>query len=462
MAPAPGAGPTPTPKPAAGGNFRETLWFKKGDVDQMVEDARERVEAARAKGRRSPTPTAWSRPPRPESTRRAQPVDDSRYVDDGSLTAEDRKKFSLRSGGDVDGVADGGGGHARRADERRRGDGRDRRQEKLWIIAIAVVVAALLGIFFVRKMTAKDVSKSAAAMTPPTIPTTEPPPSAPAPPTPPVAAVKPPAPTKEAAKDKDGDEPTPKASSHAAAKKHVAAKKTKGKKAHKYEASGFGPRASGFREVGRPLGDRARDVVNRGARVDGDRLQVACDQRPVGRRDPLLNRVGVVALLGAAGGPAPGGGDRHRQIEQQRQVGRANVARQLRHPFAFRLLPLVGERRQQISVADHVHPGGQRGLDLAAQVVAAIGGEQERHRAPVGGAAVGQAVPAQQDLAQQPAHRPGARLARRVHAAPARRQVVGQAPELRRGPRTVDSLENDEEWAGHLRLRLPRSTRFWA
>src|SRR5439155_4313793 len=43
-------GPAPTPKPAAGGNFRETLWFKKGDVDQMVADARARVEAARAKG----------------------------------------------------------------------------------------------------------------------------------------------------------------------------------------------------------------------------------------------------------------------------------------------------------------------------------------------------------------------------------------------------------------------------
>ena len=43
-------GPAPSPKPAAGGTFRETLWFKKGDVDQMVADARARVEAAKAKG----------------------------------------------------------------------------------------------------------------------------------------------------------------------------------------------------------------------------------------------------------------------------------------------------------------------------------------------------------------------------------------------------------------------------
>src|SRR4029077_18654766 len=50
------ATPAPTPKPAAGGNLRETLWFKKGDVDQMVADARARVEAARAKGIAVPDP----------------------------------------------------------------------------------------------------------------------------------------------------------------------------------------------------------------------------------------------------------------------------------------------------------------------------------------------------------------------------------------------------------------------
>ncbi len=58
VAMSPGSGPAPTPKPAAGGNFRETLWFKKGDVDQMVAEARQRVEAARAKGISVPDPEA--------------------------------------------------------------------------------------------------------------------------------------------------------------------------------------------------------------------------------------------------------------------------------------------------------------------------------------------------------------------------------------------------------------------
>ena len=53
----------PTPKPAAGGTFRETLWFKKGDVDQMVAEARARVEAAREKSV-APPPRWWRRPSR--------------------------------------------------------------------------------------------------------------------------------------------------------------------------------------------------------------------------------------------------------------------------------------------------------------------------------------------------------------------------------------------------------------
>jgi len=234
MAPPAGAGPTPTPKPAAGGNFRETLWFKKGDVDQMVEDARKRVEAARAKGQSVPDAESVVAEAAAAVDQGGAPVDDQRYVDDGSLTAEDRKKFSLRSGATSTALPTVAGAMPGERMSDAEVMGEIGGKKKFWIIAIAVVVVALLGIFFVKKFMAKDVSKSATAMTPPTIPTTEPPPPAPAPPTPPpVAAVKPPAPTKEAAKDKDGDEPTPTKASHPAAKKHVAAKKTKGKKAHK-------------------------------------------------------------------------------------------------------------------------------------------------------------------------------------------------------------------------------------
>jgi serine/threonine-protein kinase len=78
------AGKTPPPK--AGAAFRETLWFKKGDVDQMVADAKAKLAAG--------TPAVEEEPP----TDDARPLED-RYLDDGSVTTEDRKKFSLRTGG---------------------------------------------------------------------------------------------------------------------------------------------------------------------------------------------------------------------------------------------------------------------------------------------------------------------------------------------------------------------------
>jgi serine/threonine-protein kinase len=86
--PAAGAGGTPAPE--AGPNFRETLWFKKGDVDQMVADARAKM-AAIADAKKA---SSDAEGPAEE----ARPLED-RYVDDGTVTVEDREKFSLGSGG---------------------------------------------------------------------------------------------------------------------------------------------------------------------------------------------------------------------------------------------------------------------------------------------------------------------------------------------------------------------------
>jgi len=232
-----GAGPAPSPKPAAGGNFRETLWFKKGDVDQMVAEARARVEAARAKGiavsdadaEAAAMAAAAAASPEAEG---AKPLDD-RYVDDGSVTADDRRKFSLRSGGTATSLPTVG--HVpgeRMSDDEVMGEIGGKR--RIGIIVVAVIIAALLGIFAVKKLTAKDVSKNATAMTPPTIPTTEtPPPAAPTPaPAPPVPTTTAPKAPAAAAKD-EGDESSPAKAAHAASKKHVVAKKPKGKKAHK-------------------------------------------------------------------------------------------------------------------------------------------------------------------------------------------------------------------------------------
>jgi serine/threonine protein kinase len=71
----------------AGAAFRETLWFKKGDVEQMVADAKAKMQSAG-------NPEIEASTEVPEDSRALE----DRYVDDGSVTTEDRKKFSLRTG----------------------------------------------------------------------------------------------------------------------------------------------------------------------------------------------------------------------------------------------------------------------------------------------------------------------------------------------------------------------------
>jgi hypothetical protein len=77
-----------------GANFRETLWFKKGDVEQMVAEAKAKASAGRTE-----TPSGSHEVPAEDG----KPLED-RYLDDGSVTVEDRKKFSLRAGATAAGV----------------------------------------------------------------------------------------------------------------------------------------------------------------------------------------------------------------------------------------------------------------------------------------------------------------------------------------------------------------------
>ena len=72
---------------AKGSAFRETLWFKKGDVEHMIAEARAKMAAQGAKPVEGELPLE-----------EAKPIED-RYKDDGTVTSEDRKKFSLRTGG---------------------------------------------------------------------------------------------------------------------------------------------------------------------------------------------------------------------------------------------------------------------------------------------------------------------------------------------------------------------------
>jgi eukaryotic-like serine/threonine-protein kinase len=223
-APAPSAGAGPSKPAGAAGAFRETLWFKQGDVDQMVADARAKLEASRGKaGAAAPEPDL----PAVDT----KPLED-RYVDDGTVTVDDRKAYSLRSGATstalptVGGVIPG----ERMSESEMIGEIGGGKRIGI-IVAAAVVVLALIAALVVG-FRHKSVAQSAAALTPVTVPTQPaappPPPAAarpaPPPPAPPVAAA--PAAAPAAADDAAAAKP------HVATHKHAAAaaKKAKGKK----------------------------------------------------------------------------------------------------------------------------------------------------------------------------------------------------------------------------------------
>jgi serine/threonine-protein kinase len=235
-----GAGTAPTPKPAAGGTFRETLWFKKGDVEQMVADARARVEAARSN--KAPVAAEEAEAPAPPEED-ARPLED-RYVDDGSVTAEDRKKFSLRSGGTSTALPSQGSMPGERMSDtemvKEIGGGK-----RIAIIVVTVIVVLGIGVTVLLGFRHKGGEAGPAAQAPaPTPPVAAEPPAPPPPvPTPaapaPKAAAEPAPKAAAAAKEKEEDDeaapaaaaPAPKA--HSSSKKHTASKKGKSGKKHR-------------------------------------------------------------------------------------------------------------------------------------------------------------------------------------------------------------------------------------
>jgi serine/threonine-protein kinase len=214
------------PKRTGAAAFRETLWFKQGDVDQMVADARAKLDASRGKvAAPAPEPEVL-----PAETK---PLED-RYRDDGTVSVDDRKKYSLRSGATSAGLPAVGGvvPGDRMSAEEMMGEIGGGKRTVIIIAAIAVVLAVVVGMYLTFR--GKHVAQSAAALTPVAVPTqpTTPPPSPP--PAPPAAAAAPAAPapaapTAAAAAGNDDDQAAATKSHPAAAKKH-AAKKSKGKK----------------------------------------------------------------------------------------------------------------------------------------------------------------------------------------------------------------------------------------
>jgi hypothetical protein len=161
-----------------GANFRETLWFKKGDVEQMVAEAK-----AKAAGR-TESPSGSHEVPVEDG----KPLED-RYVDDGSVTVEDRKKFSLRAGGTAAGVpAVAGAMPGERMSDAEMineiGGGKKTRVLAIAGVAVAAVIAVLF--FTLKGKGEKPAAAPAAAPAPAAMAKTAE--EAPAAPTPPKAA----------------------------------------------------------------------------------------------------------------------------------------------------------------------------------------------------------------------------------------------------------------------------------
>jgi Protein kinase domain len=222
-----------------GANFRETLWFKKGDVEQMVAEAKAKAASAAAVGRAEANGAA-ELPPEDghgDGHEDGKPLED-RYLDDGSVTVEDRKKFSLRAGGtaaSVPVVAASMPGDRMSESEMFNEIGGGKRVKVIAIAALAV--AAVVAVLFFT-MRGKGVEKAAVPVPAPTAAVTKPAdePAAPVAKAPEAPAAAAAAPNDEAepphAKEAAAAHETPPAVAKARAPKRKAAKHAPGKKKH--------------------------------------------------------------------------------------------------------------------------------------------------------------------------------------------------------------------------------------
>jgi len=120
------------------GKFRETLWFKKGELDAAAAQA---AADERAKGKDVATDKADSLPI------------DERYKDDGTVSRSDKEKYSLRTGATqmMAAVKEGGGtSQANVSEDALIGEMKSGRTTILIAIAAAVLVIVVLVILFTR------------------------------------------------------------------------------------------------------------------------------------------------------------------------------------------------------------------------------------------------------------------------------------------------------------------------
>ena len=187
-APAPAATPG---KPAA---FRETLWFKKGEVDQFMQ------QQAQQPGQPAPEAPAED----------IRPIED-RYKDDGTVSAQDREKFSLRTGQTMFGqrvqIPSGAAVPGERmSEDEMMAEIHTGRRVGLWVaVGLGLVILAAAGWFLFLRKPQPAPTPAPVAASPQPAPT-----PAPTPPSPePAAAAPTPAPAAAAPEEKAAEEPAP-------------------------------------------------------------------------------------------------------------------------------------------------------------------------------------------------------------------------------------------------------------
>jgi hypothetical protein len=116
-------------KKASKGKFRETMWFKKGDLDAAAAEEAAKSKDANASDKADSLPM------------------EERYTDDGSITTSDAQRYSLKTGhtGAMPAMRDGEAGASSQVSEDEL-IGEMKGGSRLMLILIAVGVLAVVGI----------------------------------------------------------------------------------------------------------------------------------------------------------------------------------------------------------------------------------------------------------------------------------------------------------------------------
>lgn len=171
-------------------------------------------------------------------------------------------------------------------------------------------------------------------------------------------------------------------------------------------------------------------------------LEVPCSLL-VALGDLFLQLEGLEKLRFALPQPAP---ERHLRShgEEESSVRRLHEAVQRTDPRRRRGHSLVGERGEDVAIADHVHPPLERWFDFSYVVIQSIRREQERERAPIPAPPAGRREPPAEDRAELHPHRTGRRLRRDQNLPTRRLQLLGEPARLRGRPGAIQPLENEK------------------